>query len=81
MWKAALAGTAALAIVGSSLVYAQQRGGPGGFDRGRPNLEDLRAFQDARLAALHAGAALWHHFVTKDSVLRRMWPSAPDQGR
>ena len=33
------------------------------------------------LAALHAGAALWHHFVTKDSVLRRMWPSAPDQGR
>src|SRR5438045_9675534 len=30
MWKAALAGTAALAIVGSSLVYAQQRGRPGG---------------------------------------------------
>jgi hypothetical protein len=58
MWKAALAGTAALAIVGSSLVYAQQRGGPGGFDRGRPNLEDLRAFQDARLAALHAGLGL-----------------------
>jgi hypothetical protein len=62
MWKAALAGTAALAIVGSSLVYAQQRGEPGsfdrGFDRGRPNMEDMRAFADARLAALHAGLGL-----------------------
>jgi LTXXQ motif family protein len=62
MWKAALAGTAALAIVGSSLVYAQQRGGLGSFDRGsdrgRPNLEDMRAFADARLAALHAGLGL-----------------------
>jgi LTXXQ motif family protein len=66
MWKAALAGTAALAIVGSSLVYAQQRGGPGsydrgfdrGSDRGRPNMEDMRAFADARLAALHAGLGL-----------------------
>ncbi len=33
------------------------------------------------LAALHACAALWHHYVTKDGVLRRMWPGAPGQGR
>jgi len=26
-------------------------------------------------AALHAAAALWHHFVRKDQVLARMWPS------
>jgi hypothetical protein len=65
MWKAALAGTAALAIIGSSFVYAQQRGPENfgrGFDRGserfRPNLDDMRAFADARLAALHAGLGL-----------------------
>jgi cytochrome b561 len=27
------------------------------------------------LASLHAGAALWHHFMLKDSVLARMWPA------
>ena len=37
MWKAALAGTAALAIVGSSLVIAQERGRPGGFGRFQPS--------------------------------------------
>jgi zinc resistance-associated protein len=58
MLKAALAGTAALAIVGSSLVYAQQRGRPGGFERWQPNIEDMHAFADARLAALHAGLGL-----------------------
>jgi hypothetical protein len=58
MWKAALAGTTALAIFGSSLVYAQQRGGPGGFERGQPTIEDMRAFAEARLAALHAGLGL-----------------------
>lgn len=65
MWKAALAGTAAIAILGSSFVYAQQRGpdgfgrGPGGgVDRFRPNLDDMHAFVDARLAALHAGLGL-----------------------
>src|SRR5215469_1290141 len=66
MWKAALAGTAAIAILGSSFVYAQQRG-PGQFDRGfdrggaerfRPNLDDMHAFVNARLAALHAGLGL-----------------------
>lgn len=26
------------------------------------------------LVALHAVSALWHHFVARDRVLRRMWP-------
>jgi cytochrome b561 len=26
------------------------------------------------LALLHTGAALWHHFVVRDDVLRAMWP-------
>lgn len=29
------------------------------------------------LAGLHALAALWHHFVRRDGVLRRMWPGLP----
>jgi len=41
MWKAIVAGTAALAIAGTSLVYAQQRGGRDGMMQGwRPNAED-----------------------------------------
>jgi zinc resistance-associated protein len=76
MWKAALAGTTALVIVGSSLVYAQQRGGPGGFgfDRGRPNLEDMHAFANARLAALHAGLGL-----TPDQ--EKNWPAFEQASR
>jgi len=58
MWKAVLAGTTALVIVGSSLVYAQQRGRPGGFERWQPNIEDMRAFANARLAALHGGLGI-----------------------
>jgi hypothetical protein len=57
MWKAIVAGTAALAIAGTSLVYAQQRERDGG-QRWRPNAEDQRAFGDARLAGLKAGLAL-----------------------
>ena len=59
MWKTVLAGTTALAIAGTSLVYAQSPGG--GLDqvkRWRPNAEDISAFQDARIAALHAGLKL-----------------------
>jgi zinc resistance-associated protein len=59
MWKSVLAGTTALAIAGSSLVYAQQ--GPGGPDRAqrwRPSAEDISAFGDARIAAIHAGLKL-----------------------
>jgi cytochrome b561 len=29
------------------------------------------------LASVHALAALWHHFIRHDDVLRRMWPSKP----
>lgn len=63
MWKAVLAGTTALAIAGTSFVYAQQ--GPGGPDRGpgrghhwRMSAEDISAFADARIAAVHAGLKL-----------------------
>ena len=53
MWKAIVAGTAALAIAGTSLVYAQQqRGGRDFGQRCQPNTEDVRAFGEARLAAL-----------------------------
>jgi len=59
MWKAVLAGTTALAIAGTSLVYAQHNSGD--FQRGqrwRPSAEDISAFGDARIAALHAGLKL-----------------------
>ena len=52
MWKAIVAGTAALAIAGTSLVYAQ-RGREEGRERWRPSMEDFRAFGEARLAALN----------------------------
>src|SRR5262249_28827601 len=60
MWKAIVAGTAALAIAGTSLVYAQQRSGRDGMmmQRFQRNAEDLRAFGEARLAALKAGLVL-----------------------
>ena len=54
-----VAGTAALAIAGTSLAYAQERGGRDGMMQGRQlNAEDLRAFGEARLAALKAGLIL-----------------------
>ncbi|MBS0580220.1 MAG: cytochrome b [Proteobacteria bacterium] len=34
----------------------------------------------AALVALHAGAALKHHFILKDDVLRRMLPSSKPEG-
>jgi zinc resistance-associated protein len=59
MWKSMVAGTAALAIAGTSLAYAQERGGRDGMMQGRQlNAEDLRAFGEARLAALKAGLML-----------------------
>lgn len=59
MLKLVLAGTTALAIAGASFAYAQP--GPGGQERGhhaRMSAEDLTAFSDARVAALHAGLKL-----------------------
>ena len=61
MWKPILAGATALAIAGSSIVYAQQRPGPGrpdGAQRWQPTVEDMRAFGEARIAALKAGLTL-----------------------
>ena len=59
MWKTVLAGTAALAIAGTSLVYAQQGpGGPDRMQRWHPSTEDINAFGDARIAALRAGLKL-----------------------
>ena len=59
MWKTVLAGSTALAIAGATLAYAQQ--GPGGRDvapRWQPSAQDMSAFADARIAALHAGLKL-----------------------
>ena len=59
MWKTVLAGTTALAIAGGTLAYAQQ--GSGAFERmqrWRPTAEDITAFGEARIAALHAGLKL-----------------------
>jgi hypothetical protein len=69
MWKAMLAGIAALAIAGSSLVYAQQQrpSSPDATPQGtaRDNAprrqisaEDAQAFAEARIAGLKAGLRL-----------------------
>lgn len=59
MWKSVLAGTAALAIAGTSLVYAQQgQGGTERAQRWKPNAADISALGDARIAGLHAGLKL-----------------------
>jgi hypothetical protein len=67
MWKPILAGTAVVAIAGSSLVYAQQQQdgvesarhrGVERVQRWRPSPEDAAAFADARIAALKAGLRL-----------------------
>ncbi len=59
MLKTFLAGTTALAIAGATLAYAQQ--GSTEFQRvqhWRPTAEDIAAFGEARIAALHAGLKL-----------------------
>jgi zinc resistance-associated protein len=58
MWKAIVAGIAALAITGTSLVCAQQGGRRDDVQTWQPSAEDLRAFGEARLAALKAGLSL-----------------------
>jgi len=71
MWKQVLVATSALAIAGTSLVYAQRFGGPDGAsppqvrqgpmrggERFRVTADDLSAFADARVAAVKAGLRL-----------------------
>jgi len=76
MLKPVITATAALAIAGSSIVYAQGFGdhhrfghwGPRGEHRHRPSPADLAAFADARIAALKAGLEL-----TPDQL--KNWPA------
>ena len=62
MLKAAAAAVvvaAAVTIAGAPLAHAQPRDGrPDGTRRWQPTIEDMRAFQAARLAALRAGLVL-----------------------
>ena len=62
MWKTVLAGAAAVAIIGCSAVYAQDRAAPApgvrDIPRWQPTAEDFSAFTDARVAALKAGLKL-----------------------
>ncbi len=70
MLKSLLVGATALAIAGSSLVYAQQRGAEAPADAAatqqsprdraqlRPTAEDAAALADARIAGLKAGLKL-----------------------
>jgi len=77
MLKVMLAGATALALAGSTLVYAQQRpAGPdasaqeqrGQHPRWQMSAEDAQAFSDARIAGLKAGLRL-----TPDQ--EKSWPA------
>jgi hypothetical protein len=65
MKRVLLAGVAALAIVGSTVVYAEHR--PWFHEHMRLSPEDKAAFADARIAAVHAGLKL-----TPDQD--KLWP-------
>src|ERR1700687_2558403 len=58
MRKFAIAGIAALAIAGSTAVYAQYQHRPWLHEHARLSPEDRAAFTDARIAAVHAGLKL-----------------------
>jgi hypothetical protein len=58
MWKPVLATSAAIMIASTTAAFAQNRPGQGFTERVRPNVEDMRAFADARLAGLKAGLQL-----------------------
>ena len=75
MWKGIVVGTTALAIVGSSVIYAQERfARPDGAERWRPSMEDRRAFGEARLAALRAG-------LTLSAEQEKNWPAFEQAAR
>src|SRR5689334_22792578 len=65
MRRFVIAATAALAIAGSTAVYAQYR--PWFHEHSRLSAEDRQAFVDARIAAVHAGLKL-----TPDQ--EKLWP-------
>ena len=70
IWKTVLATSTALAIAGSTLVYAQQGPGHGkraDAHRWRPTAEDITAYGDARIAALKAGLKL-------TAEQEKLWP-------
>lgn len=66
MWKTILAGIAAVAIAGTSIVYAQQP--QQARERWQPSQEDVSAFADARIAALKVGLRL-------TAEQEKLWPN------
>ncbi len=61
MKKSIMAGLTALALLSPSLSFAQEPTGPQGpghWEHWRPSPEDMKAFTDARVAALKAGLEL-----------------------
>lgn len=89
MWKAILAGTAAIAIAGTSLVYAQQQTDKAP-QRWRPSQEDITAIANARIAALKGALQLtaeqekkWPDFeaALRDIDKTRMERRAARQGQ
>jgi LTXXQ motif family protein len=67
MRKFAIAGVAALAIAGSTAVYAQHRWFHDQMGHSRLSPEDRAAFADARIAAVHAGLKL-------SADQEKLWP-------
>jgi zinc resistance-associated protein len=76
MRKALIAAGAALALLGSPVAYAQESNGHEHreHERWRPSEADLKAFTDARVAALKAGLQL-----TADQ--EKNWPAVEQQIR
>ena len=74
MRRAIVAGAVALVIAGTSAVQAEHRGGADGGRRWQPSIEDLRAFSEARLAALKAGLML-------TAEQERNWPAFEQAAR
>ncbi len=74
MRRAIVAGAVALVIAGTSVVQAQHRGDADGGRRWQPSIEDLRAFGEARLAALKAGLML-------TAEQERNWPAFEQAAR
>jgi len=58
MWRKVAFVVVAVALVGSTLVFAQNRPGRDRGDRWRPTAEDMSAITDARIAGLKAGLRL-----------------------